>query len=109
MTNDEKDALVMANLYIPPTVHKNRMALFFMIWKPQSMGKKATTPFDASDGFRLVDMFATEGEAKQFAERSRLDYYPGCAIIIDTETKITLRADNFGGSHPFAWVDGLSR
>lgn len=109
MTDEEKEQLVLQNLYIPPRVHKDRIALFFMIWKPETMGRALSNPFEASDGFRLVDMFPSAADAKACAECSRLDFLPGCAIIIDTKTKAVIRADNFYRTQSLRWVDGLSR
>ena len=108
LADDEKEKITLEKLFIPPRVHKGRIALFFTIWKPH-LAAKTATPFEAMDGFRLVDMFPTEAEAKVCAECSRLDYLPGCAIIIDTETKMMLRADNFHSGKSLSWVDGISK
>jgi hypothetical protein len=107
ITRKEKEKRMMEHLHIPKHVHKARFALFLMLWKWGP--PKGTDPFDNSESFRIIDMYDSVDDAKNVADKSRLDFLPGCAIIIDTERQTYIRADNFRNTRDLVWVGGLSK
>jgi hypothetical protein len=74
----------LGKVQIPATIKKDRFALLFVEWE-SPIPDPSLDVASATKVVRVVAMTSTAEQAKSIAVSRYLEFYPGCAIIIDTK------------------------